>query len=192
MARNIRVVDSFEPSGIRDVESYGRGPYRRRWAGREPLVVILVLALGVVWVYRNLDTKYFEYPISIDTPSIGSAPSVDIGTAPVTPPETSIGSHETAIGSQPVVTLGASYEQQSDIMGYARILADSLNLRAGPGFQHHVISALPGNSEVAVLRQLDIDPDGVAWVEVLGETHQGWRRGWVMRLHLGSCNCPTY
>jgi hypothetical protein len=192
MARNIRVVDSFEPSGIRDVESYGRGPYRRRWAGREPLVVILVLALGVVWVYRNLDTKYFEYPISIDTPSIGSAPSVDIGTAPVTPPETSIGSHETAIVSQPVVTLGASYEQQSDIMGYARVLADSLNLRAGPGFQHYVISALPGNSEVAVLRQLDIDPDGVAWVEVLGETHQGWRRGWVMRLHLGSCNCPTY
>src|SRR5262245_5322405 len=81
---------------------------------------------------------------------------------------------------------------QSDIMGFARIIAENANLRERPGIQYRLISVLPGNREVAVLRQLHINTNGEAWVEVLAATNQGWRKGWVMRNFLNSCNCPTY
>jgi len=83
-------------------------------------------------------------------------------------------------------------ELQSDIMGYARIIAENANLRERPGIQSRLISVLPRNREVAVLRQLHINTNGEVWVEVLAATDQGWRKGWVMRSFLNSCNCPTY
>ena len=46
--------------------------------------------------------------------------------------------------------------------------------------------------QVAVLRQLHVYHNGETWVEVMASTNQGWRKGWVMRNHLDSCNCPTY
>jgi len=93
-----------------------------------------------------------------------------------------------AVERQPALTT----ELQSDIMGYARIIAENANLRERPGIQYRLISVLPGNREVAVLRQLHINTNGEAWVEVLAATDQGWQKGWVMRIFLNSCNCPTY
>jgi hypothetical protein len=93
-----------------------------------------------------------------------------------------------AVERRPALTT----ELQSDIMGYARIIAENANLRARPGVQYRLISVLPRNREVAVLRQLHINTNGEAWVEVLAATDQGWRKGWVMRRFLDSCNCPTY
>ena len=93
-----------------------------------------------------------------------------------------------AVEREPALTT----ELKSDIMGYARIIAENANLREGPGIQYRLISVLPRNLEVAVLRQLHINTNGEAWVEVLAATDQGWRKGWVMRTFLDSCNCPTY
>jgi len=93
-----------------------------------------------------------------------------------------------AVEREPALTT----ELKSDIMGYARIIAENANLREGPGIQYRLISVLPRNLEVAVLRQLHINTNGEAWVEVLAATDQGWRKGWVMRSFLNSCNCPTY
>jgi Bacterial SH3 domain len=93
-----------------------------------------------------------------------------------------------AVEQRPALTT----ELQSDIMGYARIIAENANLRERPGVQYRLISVLPRNREVAVLRQLHINTNGEAWVEVLAATDQGWRKGWVMRRFLDSCNCPTY
>jgi hypothetical protein len=93
-----------------------------------------------------------------------------------------------AVEQRPALTT----ELQSDIMGYARIIAENANLRERPGVQYRLISVLPRNREVAVLRQLHINTNGEAWVEVLAATDQGWRKGWVMRSFLDSCNCPTY
>src|SRR5262245_8168891 len=93
-----------------------------------------------------------------------------------------------AVERRPALTT----ELQSDIMGYARIIAVNANLRERPGIQYRLISVLPGNREVAAHRQLHINTNGEAWVEVLAATDQGWRKGWVMRRFLNSCNCPTY
>src|SRR5262249_18838754 len=93
-----------------------------------------------------------------------------------------------AVEREPALTT----ELKSDIMGYARIIAENANLREGPGIQYRLISVLPRNLEVAVLRQLHINTNGEAWVEVLAATDQGWRKGWGMRTFLDSCNCPTY
>jgi hypothetical protein len=93
-----------------------------------------------------------------------------------------------AVEQRPALTT----ELQSDIMGYARIIAENANLRERPGIQYRLISVLPRNREVEVLRQLHININGEAWVEVLAATDQGWRKGWVMRSFLDSCNCPTY
>ena len=88
---------------------------------------------------------------------------------------------------QPALTT----ELQFDIMGYARIITENANLRERPGVQYRLISVLSRNREVAVLRQLHINTNGEAWVEVLAATDQGWRKGWVMRSFLNSCNCPA-
>jgi hypothetical protein len=191
-----RIVSESRPE-VEVVNAVGWGPYGRRRIGGGPLVFVLILALVTIWLYRNRSPEVFGKQTVIDMPAHGSATSVEIETAPVDPPIEAIPERPRVIvGERPVaiVELGQlpTAEQQSDVMGYARVMSDSLNLRARPGFQYEVISVLPGNYEVAVLRQLHVYHNGETWVEVMASTNQGWRKGWVMRNYLDSCNCPTY
>ena len=78
-----------------------------------------------------------------------------------------------AVEREPALTT----ELKSDIMGYARIIAENANLREGPGIQYRLISVLPRNLEVAVLRQLHINTNGEAWVEVLAAPIRDGERG---------------
>jgi hypothetical protein len=141
----------------------------------------------------------------IDVPARGSSIPIEIETAPVDPPVVAFPEQpRVIIEERPEMTVEPrpgvncrqcpllTAEQQSDIMGYARVMSNSLNLRAHPGFQYKVISVLPRKWEVAVLRQLHVYHNGETWVEVMASTDQGWRKGWVMRTYLDSCNCPTY
>lgn len=79
----------------------------------------------------------------------------------------------------PVVAPVMPASQQSEVTGYARVAAERLNLRVGPGAQYAAINVLPRNWEVAILRQLHIANDGETWVEVMVKTNQGWQKGWV-------------
>jgi hypothetical protein len=160
-------------------------------------VFVLILVLVTIWLYRNRSPEVFGKQTVIDIPAQESATPVEIETAPVDPPIEAIPEGPPVIvrerpvvvaEQRPLPTAG----QQSDIMGYARVMSDSLNLRARPGFQYDVISVLPRNYEVAVLNQLHVYHNGETWVEVMALTNQGWRKGWVMRNYLDSCNCPTY
>jgi hypothetical protein len=190
------IVSGSRP-GVEVVNAEGRGPYGRRWAGSGSLLFVLILALITIWLYRNRGPEVIGKQTVIDIPARGSETPIEIETEPVYPPVV-------AIPEQPRVIVeerpGVDYrqrplltaEQQSDIVGTARVISDSLNLRARPGIQYGVISVLPRNYEVAVLRQLHVYHNGEAWVEVMASTNQGWRKGWVMRNHLDSCNCPTY
>jgi len=204
MARDVRVVDSpgylggggIRP-GVEVMEIDGRLPYRRRWTGREPLVLILILTLVVIWVYRNFgDEVFFGRHSGLRTPESGNAPPVEIETAPVVPPVAPVEEPPTVAAEQrPVIAAEQqsaviAAEQQSDIMGYSRVMAERLNLREGPGYERRVISVLPRDWEVAILRQSHITPNGDVWVEVMAQTDDGWREGWVMRQYLESCNCP--
>ena len=191
-----RIISGSRPE-VEVVDAVGGGPYGRRWTSRGSLVFVLILALVTIWLYRNRSPEVFGKQTVIDIPAQVSATPVEIETAPVDPPIEAIPERPRVIvrerpvvvaEQRPLPTAG----QQSDIMGYARVMSDSLNLRARPGFQYEVISVLPGNWEVAVLRQLHVYPNGETWVEVMAWTNQGWRKGWVMRNYLDSCNCPTY
>ena len=191
-----RIVSGLRPE-VEVVDTEYRGPYGRQWTVRESLVVVLILALAAIWLYRNRGPEVFGQQTVIDIQARGSEPPVEIETAPVDPPVVAIPElPRVIVDEQPVVTVERrqllTAEQQSDIMGYARVMSDSLNLRSRPGFQYEVISVLPRNWEVAVLRQLHVSHNGETWVEVMSSTNQGWRKGWVMRNHLDSCNCPTY
>jgi len=191
-----RIVTGSRPE-VEVVDTDGRGPYGRRWTGRGSLVFVLILALVTIWLYRKRGSEVIGEQTVIDIPARGSETPIEIKTAPVDPPGVAIPERPRVIvEGGPIVTVEQrpllTTEQQSDIMGYARVMSDSLNLRARPGFQYEVISVLPRNWEVAVLRQLHVYNNGDKWVEVMALTNQGWRKGWVMRNYLDSCNCPTY
>jgi len=191
-----RIVTGSRPE-VEVVDTDGRGPYGRRWTGRESLVFVLILALVTIWLYRKRGSEVIGEQTVIDTPTRGSETPIEIKTAPVDPPVVAIPERpQVIIQGRPTATVDQrpllTAEQQSDIMGYARVMSDSLNLRERPGLQYEVISVLPMNYEVAVLRQLHAYNNGDTWVEVMALTNQEWRKGWVMRNYLDSCNCPTY
>jgi hypothetical protein len=199
-----RIVSGSRPE-VEVVDVGGRGPYGRRWTGTGPLVLVLILALVTIWLYRNRGPEVFGEQTGIDISARGSATPIEIGMTPVDPPVVAIPERprviveerqEVTVEQRPGVDCRQcpilTAEQQSDIMGYARVMSESLNLRARPGLQYEVISVLPRNWEVAVLRQLHVYDNGETWVEVMASTNQGWRKGWVMRNYLDSCDCPTY
>ena len=191
-----RIISGSRPE-VEVVDAVGGGPYGRRWTSSGSLVFVLILVLVTIWLYRNRSPEVIGKQTVIDTPAQVSATPVEIETAPVDPPIEAIPEGPQVIVRQrPVVVAEqrslSTAVQQSDIMGYARVMSDSLNLRARPGFQYDVISVLPRNYEVAVLNQLHVYDNGETWVEVMASTSQGWQKGWVMRSYLDSCNCPTY
>jgi hypothetical protein len=191
-----RIISGSRPE-VEVVGAVGGGPYGRRWTSSGSLVFVLILVLVTIWLYRNRSPEVFGKQIVIDMPAQVSATPVEIGTAPVDPPIAAIPEGPRVIvRERPVVVAERrplpTAGQQSDIMGYARVMSHSLNLRARPGFQYDVISVLPRSYEVAVLNQLHVYYNGETWVEVMALTNQGWRKGWVMRNYLDSCNCPTY
>ena len=129
-------------------------------------------------------------PTRVEPSRVAARPSrvpVELHRVATRPRRVAVESPVVSIERQPALTT----EMQSDVLGYARIVAESANLRERPGIQYRLINVLPRNREVAVLRQLHIDTKGEAWVEVLAETDQGWRKGWVMRNFLNLCNCPN-
>jgi len=195
MARSVRVIDeSGYPGGVirPDVEVMefdGRIPYRRRWSGREPLVMILVLVLIAIWVYRNSAGEAFGRQLGEWIPSTRNSAPVEVETAPVDPPLAPVEYSPTPpveeLPTAPVERAPAiTVEQQSDILGYARVASERLNLREQPGFERRVIAILPRNWEVAILRQSHQTPNGDVWVEVFTETDYGRRKGWVMWRYL--------
>ena len=199
MARNIRIVDSPGYSvgnvitpDVEVMETAVRSPYRRRWAGGEPILFILILVLLAIWMYRKNGGEFFGSQFGFGIPaSTTTAPPVEIESAPVVPPVSPIEDDQPMVAVDhhsvtPVV------QQDSDITGYSRVAAYSLNLRSHPGYDRSVIAILYRDSELAILRQLHVTPNGDVWVEVLADTDQGKLKGWVMQRFLDpSCNCPA-
>lgn len=200
MPRTVRVVDSPEYVGygggrpdVEVVETDGRGPYKKSWMGRETLIFLLILALVSLWLYRNSGAEFFGRRMSIGSPIPQSVDSATVNASPASPPLTPVEPPLTApMDTHAIVGGGQPLEGRAEVMGYAQVLSDSLNLRAGPGYQFYVVNILPRYLTVAVLQQLHIANDGEPWVEVMIDTNQGWQRGWVNRRFLSSCHCPTY
>ncbi len=149
--------------------------------------MVLILALLAIWMYRRSGWEFFGRQFGFGPPSSGIVPPVEIGTSPVAPPLAPVEDIATITSEQ---RREVPAERQSEILGYSTVLTDSLNLRESPGYERRVIAVLPKNWEVAILRQLHINPNGDRWVEVLAHTDSGWLKGWVLERYLDSCNCP--
>jgi hypothetical protein len=173
--------------------------------GRETLIFLLVLALVSLWMYRNGGTGFWGAQMSTGIPIPRTVTPVEIHEAPASPPVTVVAEPPVTVAAQPPPVVIPPREEiivdpqpqvtvarHSDIMGYAQVLSDSLNLRSGPGSQFYVINVLPRFLTIGVLRQMHIGNDGEPWVEVIIDTDQGPQRGWVDRRYLSSCHCPTY
>jgi len=80
---------------------------------------------------------------------------------------------------------GANEEQrQSSVITQARVAADSLYLREGPGMEYVATYLLPENWGVSVIGDYQTDNSGDVWVRILVLTDQGPKEGWVSRRFL--------
>ena len=80
---------------------------------------------------------------------------------------------------------GASEEQsQSPVLTQARVAADKLYLREGPGMEYVATYLLPENWGVSVMGDYQKDNSGDVWVRVLVLTDQGPQEGWVSKRFL--------
>jgi hypothetical protein len=80
---------------------------------------------------------------------------------------------------------GASEGQrQSPVITQARVAADRLYLREGPGMEYVATYLLPENWGVSVMGDYQTDNNGEVWARVLVLTDQGPQEGWVSRRFL--------
>jgi hypothetical protein len=80
---------------------------------------------------------------------------------------------------------GANEEQRrSAEITQARVAADRLYLREGPGMEYVATYLLPVNWEVSLIGDYQTDYSGEVWARVLVLTDQGPQEGWVSRRFL--------
>lgn len=75
-------------------------------------------------------------------------------------------------------------QRQSPAITQARVAADSLYLREGPGIGFVATYLLPENWEVSLVGDYQTDNDDEVWARVLVETDEGLQEGWVSRRFL--------
>jgi len=80
---------------------------------------------------------------------------------------------------------GANEEQQiSRAITQARVAADRLYLREGPGMEFVATYLLPENWGVSLVGDYQTDNRGEVWAKVLVQTDEGLQEGWVSRRFL--------
>jgi hypothetical protein len=80
---------------------------------------------------------------------------------------------------------GANEDQRrSSVITQARVAADRLYLREGPGMEYLATYLLPVNWGVSLVGDYHTDNSGEVWARVLVLTDQGPREGWVSRRFL--------
>jgi hypothetical protein len=74
--------------------------------------------------------------------------------------------------------------RQSLVITQARVSADSLYLREGPGIEYVATYLLPENWDVSLVGDYQTKNDGEVWARVLVQTDEGIQEGWVSRRFL--------
>ena len=83
------------------------------------------------------------------------------------------------------ISRGANEEQQrSLVLTQARVAADRLYLREGPGIEFVATYLLAENWGVSLVGDYQTDNRGEVWARVLVQTDEGLREGWVSRRFL--------
>jgi len=75
-------------------------------------------------------------------------------------------------------------QRNSPVITQARVAADRLYLREGPGMVYVATYLLPENWGVSLVGDYQTDDSGEVWARVLVQTDQGIQEGWVSRRFL--------
>jgi hypothetical protein len=75
-------------------------------------------------------------------------------------------------------------QQRSPVITQARVAADSLYLREGPGMEFVATYLLPEHWGVSLVGDYQTDNSGEVWARVLVQTDEGLQDGWVSRRFL--------
>ncbi len=75
-------------------------------------------------------------------------------------------------------------ERQAPIITQARVAADRLYLREGPGTEYVATYLLPEHWDVSLVGDYQMDNSGDVWAKVLVATDDGIQEGWVSRRFL--------
>ena len=75
-------------------------------------------------------------------------------------------------------------QQRSPVITQARVAADRLYLREGPGMEFVATYLLPENWGVSLVGDFQTDNRGEVWARVLVQTDEGLQEGWVSRRFL--------
>lgn len=70
------------------------------------------------------------------------------------------------------------------VITQAKVAADSLYLREGPGIKFVATYLLPENWDVSLVGDYQTDNDGDVWARILVQTDEGIQEGWVSRRFL--------
>jgi hypothetical protein len=74
--------------------------------------------------------------------------------------------------------------RRSIVLSQARVAADRLYLREGPGMIYVATYLLPENWRVSLVGDYETDNYGEVWARVLVQTNEGLQEGWVSRRYL--------
>jgi hypothetical protein len=75
-------------------------------------------------------------------------------------------------------------QQRSPVITQARVAADRLYLREGPGMEFVATYLLPEKWGVSLVGDFQTDNRGEVWARVLVQTDEGLQEGWVSRRFL--------
>jgi hypothetical protein len=82
---------------------------------------------------------------------------------------------------QQVTKPAIEIQRQPPVIIQARVAANSLYLREGPGMEYVATYILPENWGVSLIGDYLTDNSGEVWAKVSVETDEGLREGWVSR-----------
>jgi hypothetical protein len=74
--------------------------------------------------------------------------------------------------------------RKSIVITHARVAADRLYLREGPGMMYVATYLLPENWRVSLVGDYETDDYGEVWARILVQTNDGLQEGWVSRRYL--------
>jgi len=127
--------------------------------------------------FQNID---FMAPVLIILLAVGGAILYVKGRGP----EIEQLKYNPSISDQEVLGIESENRLQSGSLNIARVAADSLYMREGPGTKYLATYLLPVNWDVSLMGEYQTDESGDIWARVTVHTLEGPQGGWVSRKFL--------
>ncbi|HEU0177252.1 MAG TPA: hypothetical protein VFV58_23555 [Blastocatellia bacterium] len=89
-----------------------------------------------------------------------------------------------SFGDQRIFRSPNEEQRRPPIITQARVTADSLYLREGPGMMYVATYLLPENWGVSLIGDYQTDDNGEVWARVFVQTDEGPQEGWVSRRYV--------